>query len=80
MADIKLYTLDEVAEIMKLTKRTLYSYIKEGRLHAIKFGKYWRVPENNLKEFISKGAPLTDVNRLIENQNKKQIFDLTEND
>ena len=41
MADIKrVYTLDEVADIMQVTKRTLYNYIKAGTLHAVKMGKY----------------------------------------
>ena len=54
MADIKVYTLDEVADIMKVMKRTLYTYIKAGTFHAVKMGKYWRVSEENLQAFISK--------------------------
>ena len=56
MTDIKVYSLDEVADIMKVTKRTLYNYIKAGTLHAVKMGKYWRVPEESLHDFISKGT------------------------
>lgn len=56
MADIRVYTLDEVAEILTISKRTLYSYIKSGILHAVKVGKYWRVSEQNLQDFISKGT------------------------
>ena len=68
MADIKVYTLDEVAEILKVTKRTLYNYVKAGTLHAVKMGKYWRVPEENLQAFISTGTPILDENRRRENQ------------
>lgn len=68
MADIKVYTLDEVSEIMKLTKRTLYNYIKSGTLKAVKMGKYWRVSEENLRDFISTGTPVVDPNRRPENQ------------
>ena len=53
MTDIRVYTLDEVADIMKVTKRTLYNYIKAGTLHAVKMGKYWRVSEDSLQAFIS---------------------------
>ena len=42
MQDITLYTLTEVAEILRVTRRTLYTYIKEGKLKAVKIGKYWR--------------------------------------
>lgn len=57
MADIRVYTLDEVAEILKVTRRTLYNYIKAGTLHAVKMGKYWRVSEESLKTFVSRGTP-----------------------
>lgn len=70
MADIRVYTLDEVAEIMKLTKRTLYNYIAAGTLKAVKMGKYWRVSEENLQAFISNGTPVVDPNRRPEHQRK----------
>jgi excisionase family DNA binding protein len=69
MAEIKrVYTLDEVAEIMQVTKRTLYNYIKAGSLHAVKMGKYWRVSEENLQAFISTGTPIVDANKRPESQ------------
>lgn len=70
MADIKVYTLDEVADIMKVTKRTLYNYIKAGTLHAVKMGKYWRVSEDSLQAFISNGIPVVDANKRPENQQR----------
>lgn len=70
MADIRVYTLDEVADIMKITKRTLYNYIKAGTLHAVKMGKYWRVSEESLQAFISNGTPIVDANKRPENQHK----------
>ena len=53
MADIKVYTLNEVAEILKLSKRTLYNYINAGTLEAVKIGKYWRVKEEALEAFLA---------------------------
>ena len=70
MADIRVYTLDEVADIMKVTKRTLYNYIKAGTLHAVKMGKYWRVSEESLQAFISNGTPIVDANKRPKKQNK----------
>ena len=72
MADIRVYTLDEVADIMKVTKRTLYNYIKAGALHAVKMGKYWRVSEESLQDFISNGTPVVDANKRPENQLKNK--------
>lgn len=55
--ELKTYTLDEAADILKLTKRTLYNYVKSGKLKAVKFGKYWRVSQENLEAFMEQGAP-----------------------
>lgn len=71
--DIKVFTLDEVADILKITKRTLYSYIKAGKLHAVKMGKYWRVSDESLQAFISTGTPILDENRRKENRGKERI-------
>lgn len=68
----RVYTLDEVANILQVTKRTLYSYIKAGTLHAVKMGKYWRVSEENLQDFIANGTPVVDANKRPENQLKRK--------
>lgn len=52
MNDLKLYTIEEVSEILKVTPRTIYSYIKNKELEAVKIGKYWRVKHSALKTFI----------------------------
>ena len=70
MADIRVYTLDEVAGILKVTKRTLYNYVKAGTLQAVKMGKYWRVSEDSLQAFISNGTPVVDANKRPENQQR----------
>lgn len=56
MAELKVYTIEEVVELLHVTRRTVYSYIKEGKLKAVKIGKYWRVTEKNLEDFLSKGT------------------------
>ncbi len=71
MADIKVFTLDEVADILKVTKRTLYNYVKAGKLPAVKIGKYWRVSEESLQAFISTGTTVAEANRRKENQSKE---------
>lgn len=46
------YTLTEVSQALKVTRRTLYTYIAEGKLKAVKFGGRWRVSEDELKAFM----------------------------
>lgn len=54
--EFKVYSTEEVQEILKVTQRTLYNYIKEGKLRATKIGKYWRVKHNDLHDFINRGT------------------------
>jgi len=56
MDDIKVYTLEEVQNILKVTRRTIYNYIKEGKLKAVKMGKYWRVSHEALRGFVDNGT------------------------
>jgi excisionase family DNA binding protein len=68
MPEIKVYTLEEVCKILSITKRTVYNYIKADKLHAFKMGKYWRVTEEALREFIGQDTPVVESNRRKENQ------------
>lgn len=72
MTEIKLYTVEEIAELLKLSKRTIYSYIHAGELEAVKVGRFWRVPAENLAEFTSRGAKIVNSNRRKENQLKEE--------
>ena len=53
---LKIYTLEEVQTLLKVTQRTIYNYIKEGKLKAVKKGKYWRVKHTDLQDFIDRGT------------------------
>lgn len=53
MAEMKVYTIDEVANLLQVTRRTIYTYIKEGKLKAVKIGKYWRVTAKALEAFLT---------------------------
>jgi excisionase family DNA binding protein len=46
--------LNEVADILKVSKMTVYRYIKAGKLSTYKFGKEYRVTKADFDEFLSK--------------------------
>lgn len=60
MADIILYSIDEVASILKVTPRTIYNHIKNKSLKATKVGKYWRVRLEDLERFLHNGTSLEE--------------------
>ncbi len=61
MQDLTLYTVEEVKDILKISQRTLYNYIKSGKITAVKIGKYWRIRQSDLQQFIEDNInkPLT---------------------
>ena len=46
-------TTNQVAEILQVTKRTIFRYIKSGKLKAKKIGQ-WRILKSDLDKFINK--------------------------
>lgn len=46
------YTPQEVADKLKLNIRTVYKWIRENKLNAIKAGDLWRIPESELQRFL----------------------------
>lgn len=56
MEEIKLYTVNEVLEILKVQRRTLYNYIKQNQIKGIKFGREWRFTAEEVERFLSTGT------------------------
>lgn len=50
-----LYTMPEVAEILKVTLQTVRNFIERGELVATRLGGAVRIAESDLKAFIEKG-------------------------
>jgi excisionase family DNA binding protein len=48
--------LEEAAEILKVTRRSIYNYINEKKLRAVKVGREWRVSHKDLADFAYKGT------------------------
>lgn len=63
MGELKVYTIEELVNTLHVSRRSIYSYIKDGKLKAVKIGKYWRVTEKNLEDFLATGTEVTEANR-----------------
>ena len=48
----KYYEIEDIVKMLKLTRRTIYNYIKDGKLKAFKVGREWRITETDFLEFI----------------------------
>ncbi|MEL7657821.1 MAG: helix-turn-helix domain-containing protein [Bacillota bacterium] len=52
----KYYTVDGIAELIKIHPKTIQRYIREGKLKANKVGKSWRVSGHDLSVFTEGGS------------------------
>jgi excisionase family DNA binding protein len=54
----RLFSVEETAERLGVSKYTISDWIKAGRLKGTKIGKFWRVKESDLQAFIDNPPPL----------------------
>ena len=59
-------TVAEVAEVMRVSKMTVYRLVHSGEMPAVRFGRSYRVPENAVEQYL-KGA-VVDGPRRIRNR------------
>ena len=53
MLEVKMYSVKDMAVIMEVSERTIFNYIKEGKLKgAVKIGGRWKISEENLRDFL----------------------------
>lgn len=52
MKDNNLLTPKQVAEILQIHTLTIYNYIRQGKLDAIRLGRSYRVTPQDLARFI----------------------------
>jgi len=57
MVKTNFYTLKEVARLLRVSERSMYRYIKSGKLRATKVG-YWRIDKKHLQTFIKRNSNL----------------------
>jgi excisionase family DNA binding protein len=60
ITDARLYSLEQVAERLGLQVRTVRSYVRGGRLKAIRIGKQYRVTRESLED-LTGPAPQRDA-------------------
>lgn len=66
VGDLTLYSVDDLHEQLGLSKMTIRSYLREGKIRARKLGVKWYVTEEALREYFGESS------RTGSNKSKKQ--------
>jgi len=48
------YTTDEVADLLKISAKTVREMIKDKRLQAVRVGKEYRITEDQIRQYVEK--------------------------
>ncbi len=59
----KLYTCDEVAEMYKVKRITVWDWIRRKRLQAIKIGRDYRIKEEYIKSFEEQRNTMSETGK-----------------
>ena len=68
------YTTEEIADLLKVSKLTVYDLIKKGDLRAYRVGRQMRIDAEDLEAYKERSK--SGGAKLI---NKKQLFRMTPN-
>jgi excisionase family DNA binding protein len=59
---VKLLTIEEVAEILRVSSRSVTRYIESGKLKASKIG-VWRIKEDDLNVFLQETSNTSPIKK-----------------
>ena len=62
--DKSIFTIDEVMELLSVTRFTVHKWIKEGKLRAVRIGRELGVTKEYLDEFLESNT--------VDNTNKRK--------
>ena len=54
----QLYTINETCDILKVTRKTIYTWINENKLQAVRVGSRYRISESAIEDFVTNGCKL----------------------
>jgi excisionase family DNA binding protein len=52
----KIYTPEEIAERLKVQERTVYGWLRSGKLRGAKLGRLWRIKESDFEAFLEQAT------------------------
>ena len=52
--ELRIYTCEEVCNILKIGQRTLYRYIADGKINGSRVGRQYRFTEDDIKEYMER--------------------------
>jgi excisionase family DNA binding protein len=53
----RFYTAEDLADYIKVSPQTVRAWIRDGKLKAVKFGRSWRIADDEVQRIVAEGVP-----------------------
>ena len=51
-------TIEDVCSMLNIGKNNAYRLLKEGKIHAFKIGRIWKITKESVEQYIRLNTPL----------------------
>ena len=77
MDELKVFTATEAAKMLGVMPRTIWTYIKDGKLKARKVGRAWKITDDSLKDFLdgtpAEGTKIKEIREVQADKNETRL-------
>jgi excisionase family DNA binding protein len=73
IGSLTLYSVDDLHELLGISKMTLRAYLREGRLKGRKLGVQWFVTEEAIRDYFDQGDEQAEQQKRKEKAPQKKI-------
>jgi excisionase family DNA binding protein len=74
IGSLTLYSVDDLHELLGISKMTLRAYLREGRLKGRKLGVQWFVTEEAIRDYFDKGDEKVERNKRTEKKEQEKVI------
>ena len=71
MKGAEFFTFDEVKKYLKINRSTLYKFVQEGRIPAVKVGRQWRFDLSEINHYLKQQSRNYNSDRIKHTQSQK---------
>jgi excisionase family DNA binding protein len=70
----EILTVREVAKYLKLSRTTVWRWCNEGKLHAFKVGRGWRIHRSEVEEIVGQSLGAMKNNLVEERKGQHRLY------
>jgi len=74
IGDLKLYSVDDLHELLGISKMTIRAYLREGRLKGRKLGVQWYVTEDAIRDYFNEDHSASEESSSESKKDRKRKY------